>query len=160
MCEMSSFVYVQSHTTEEYIRQVLRIACTVFAFLICGFGIFEFFVRSLFRASKMRPRTVTQPFVTVRGRHFWGRQADPLLKSGFFLWSGKTASCHLVVFCSDSHPTHLTPEHPGELAASHSLPRPIRLLSPSLPTSPTRLILSHNPSLLLTRLAHAYPPPL
>ena len=43
-----------------------------------------FFCRPRFRASKMRPRTVTQPFVTVRGRTFWGRQADPVLKSGFF----------------------------------------------------------------------------
>jgi hypothetical protein len=48
---------------------------------ICDFRVF---FRSLFRASKMRRRTVTQPFVTVHRRTFWGRQADPVLKSGFF----------------------------------------------------------------------------
>ena len=41
-----------NHKTREYIRQVLGTAGTALAFLICGFVILCFFVRSRFRASK------------------------------------------------------------------------------------------------------------
>ena len=97
---------------------------------ICGF---RSFFRSLFRPSKMRPRTVTQPFVTVRGRHFRGRQADPVLKSSFFFRVLKYVFLRLsyLMFRPPPHPPH--PCTPGR---ARSLPPPRPSLSSPLALAP------------------------
>ena len=47
-----------------FVRQVLGIARTALHVLICVFLFFGFCFGPFFRASKVRPRTVTQPFAT------------------------------------------------------------------------------------------------
>jgi len=107
------------------IRQVLGIVGTALAVLILVFWIFAFFfVGSVFGPQKVRPRTVTQPFVTVRGRHFRGRQADRVLKL-FFCGLEK----HVSAFFVTLHPRESSPPPPASPALF--APPPPRTLPPA-----------------------------